>query len=237
MHSEDHLEQTPSLRKTGRALYNYTLSITVPYSRSVRLYIASLDIWVIWKQVLRCERNRRRWETSIMTTVCAFSYEEVYCVRFLFVLVCSTILGIAVKHDKELVVVATACSCDVVIIKDGRMTPSVFFATYEKGYPERYQISTYIEILLRRGEVFIPTFPAPKKCLYTLIWRWRSRRSIYTHPYLHGVINRRRAHPLQTRYCSIISLCCKICMDPTCSSTGSKLSLLFSLASHLLDAV
>ena len=61
--------------------------------------------------------------------------------------------------------------------------------------PERYQISIYIEILLRRrrslgsiwkhlsgaGEVFIHTFPAPEKCLYTLIWRRRSRRSIYIH--------------------------------------------------------
>ena len=56
--------------------------------------------------------------------------------------------------------------------------------------PERYHISTYIEILLRgrrsiqidfsgsiyinhsgAGEVFLHASPGPEKCLYTLLWR------------------------------------------------------------------
>src|SRR6218665_1817423 len=42
----------------------------------------------------------------------------------------------------------------------------------------------YLKTPSDAGEVFIHTFPAPKKCFYTLIWHRRgrrSRRSIYTH--------------------------------------------------------
>ena len=67
--------------------------------------------------------------------------------------------------------------------------------------PGRYQISSiyYIEILLRRrsslgsiyihlsgaGEAFMHTLPAPEKCLYTLIWRRRGRRSEKPENYLY----------------------------------------------------
>ena len=85
-----------------------------------------------------------------------------------------------------------------------RRRRSVF--KYFSGAGEMFlYIYTYLIIPIRRrkslgsikkhlsgaGEVFKHTFPAPEKYLYTLIWRWRSRRSrrsIYIHPYDRRII-------------------------------------------------
>ena len=88
--------------------------------------------------------------------------------------------------------------CQISVYKHFSGAGKVFSNTSEASpAPERYfYIYTYLIRLRRRRslesiyihlsgaeEVFIHTSPAPEKCLYTgtLIWRRRSRKSIYIH--------------------------------------------------------
>src|SRR6218665_3695009 len=62
----------------------------------------------------------------------------------------------------------------------------IYTCTYLIPLQRRRSLGSIKKHLSGAGELVIYTFPAPEKYLYTLIWRGKSRRSIYIHPLICG---------------------------------------------------